>query len=41
MLTPKMSVRRRKVVETYAGLFDQMYARSRPEPGARPAAVAV
>jgi long-chain acyl-CoA synthetase len=33
MLTPKMSVRRRKVIEVYGSLLDQLYAKKKAEPG--------
>ncbi len=40
MLTPSLKLKRRKVVETYGSLFEQMYAkakgRERPADGARP-----
>jgi long-chain acyl-CoA synthetase len=41
MLTPSLKLKRRKVVETYTSLFEQMYVRGkapeRPAAGARPA----
>ena len=41
MLTPSLKLKRRKVIETYGSLFEQMYGKAkagqRPDAGAPPA----